>query len=243
MIRQLHRFVLICLLAMLPFAGAAQSPVAAQPGAVLVFGASGQLGSEIVKSLVAAGKPVSVFLRPGSEAKRLAGLKVTTVTGDVLKEDDVAAALKSAPFAVVVDALARGSAGVEFYEISQRHIATWAKRTGVKQVILHGSVGAGKSRAIYPEAMWPRMKDTLLAKQAGENHLIASGVGYTIIRNAQLPASTTPATGKAKLYEDQFKYGAVTRADLGRLTLECVESATCMNKIFHAVDESLPVRR
>ena len=218
----------------------AQSP---SKDAVLVFGGSGQLGSEIVKSLVAAGKPVTIFLRTGAETSRLDGLKFSTVSGDVLKEDDVAAAFKSKPFTVAIDALARGDADALFYEISERYISKWAKQTGVKQIILHSSVGAGKSQAIYPAAMWPRMKDTLQAKEAGEKHVINSGVGYTIIRNAQLPDSKTPATGKAKLYEDETKYGAVTRADLGPLTLSCVGNTACMNKIYHAVDETLPVRR
>jgi len=225
----------------LPSAAAAQTPGA--PAKVLVFGASGQLGAEVVKSLLASGHAVTAFVRPGSKNERLAGLKIATVAGDVLKDADVAAAFKSASFDVAVDALARGEAGPEFYDLSQQLIATWAKTTGVKQVILHGSVGAGKSRAIYPEARWPAMKDTLQAKERGENHLIASGVAYTIIRNAQLPPSTTPATGKAALFEDETKFGAVTRADLGVLTAGCVLKPACFNKIYHAVDESLPTRR
>jgi uncharacterized protein YbjT (DUF2867 family) len=221
----------------------AAQAVKAENGAVLVFGGTGQLGAEVVKALLSAGHDVTVFARPGSKSERLAGLKVATVTGDVLKEDDVAAAFKSAKFDAAVDALARGDAGVDFYETSQRLISKWAKATGVKQVVLHGSVGAGKSRAIYPDAMWPRMKDTLQAKERGENHLIASGVAYTIIRNARLPPSSTPATGKAKLFEDETKFGAVTRADLGTLTAQCTLNPTCFNKIYHAADDSLPVGR
>ncbi|MDX2142961.1 MAG: NAD(P)H-binding protein [Rhodospirillaceae bacterium] len=222
---------------------AAAAPASAKDGGILVFGASGQLGSEIVKSLVGAGHDVSVFVRAGSKAERLAGLKVTTVTGDVLKDDDVAAALKAVKYATVIDALARGEAGPEFYITSQKHIAAWAKATGVKHVILHSSVGAGASRAIYPAAMLPRMGATLDAKEAGEKALMASGVAYTIIRNAVLMPHGTPATGKAKLYDDEAKYGSVTRADLAVLTLSCIDNPGCANKIYHAVDESLPVRR
>ncbi len=243
MLRLVYRFALCGALAFQSAAVWAQASAATPANAILVFGGSGQLGSEIVKSLVGTGKAVTVFVRPGSDTDRLSGMKINTIKGDVLKEDDVAAAFKSIPFSVAIDALARGDSGVEFYEISERYISKWAKQTGVKQVILHSSVGAGKSQAIYPPAMWPRMKDTLQAKEAGENHLINSGVAYTIIRNAQLPVATTPATGKAKLYDDETKYGAVTRADLGQLTLSCVGNAACMNKIYHAVDETLPIRR
>ena len=227
--------------------GTAATPLSAQDkpriadGGILVFGATGQLGSEIVQALVKAGQPVTVFTRPMSDAKRLEGLTVTTLQGDVLNEDDVAAAFKAAKFKVAIDALARGRSGPEFYDISQKYISAWAKATGVTQVILHSSVGAGKSRAVYPEAAWPRMKDTLLAKEVGENHLINSGVAYTIIRNAVLPPHGTPATGKAKLYEGENKFGPVTRADLAALTLECLGNTICFNKIYHAVDETMPM--
>lgn len=210
------------------------------PARVLVFGATGQLGSEIVQALVKANKSVTVFVRPSSDNVRLADLKVAVLTGDVTNADDVTRAFKSAPFSAAIDALARGSAGPEFYDVSQRNISQAAKAAGVKQVILHSSVGAGKSRAIYPAARWDAMKETLLAKEAGENHLIASGVPYTIIRNAILPPHGTPATGNAKLYDDESKFGPVTRADLAQLTLECVGNPACFNKIYHAVDETLP---
>ncbi len=51
----------------------------------------------------------------------------------------------------------------------------------------------------------------------------------------------TPATGKAKLYEDQTKVSSITRADLGLLTLSCVNNPGCANKIFHTEDISLPM--
>lgn len=217
------------------------APAATQEtgGPALVFGATGQLGAEIVRAFVAQGRPVTAFARPGSNMDRLAGLNIAMVHGDVLKADDVAAALGTARFAVVVDALARGSAGAEFYDISERNISSAAKAAGVKQVILHSSVGAGKSRAVYPEGRWAAMKDTLLAKEAGENHLMSSGVAFTIIRNAVLWPDGTPATGQARLFEDETKFGPVTRADLARLTVSCAGNTACFNKIYHAVDETM----
>ncbi len=210
-------------------------------GDIIVFGGTGQLGSDIVKALVEAGESVTVFVRPTSDRGRLEGLDVSYVVGDVTVESDVEAAFKAAQFRVAIDALARRGAPVSFYEVAGHNLAKWASATGVRQVILHGSVGAGDSRAAYPQQRWPAMKATMGAKTAQENALIDSGVSYTIIRNAQLPRHGTPATGKARLYEDQTKYGKVTRADLARLTLQCVDNPDCMNKIFHAVDESLPV--
>ena len=211
-------------------------------GDVLVFGGTGQLGSDIVKELVAAGHSVTVFARPSSSRERLKGLSVSYVIGDVTVESDVEAAFKTARFSVVIDALARNDAPVDFYTVAGEHLAKWAAATGVQQFILHGSVGAGDSKPAYPKERWPAMKATMAAKTAQENAIIDSGVAYTIIRNAQLSQYGTPATGKAALYEDPMKFGAVTRADLARLTVECVENPERINKIFHAVDDSLPIR-
>lgn len=240
MFKHLSRFFVATMLGLLPVAATTQAQDLNGP--IIVFGANGQLGAEVMKSLVGAGKDVTAFVRPNADMKRLDGLKFTTATGDVLVDADVAKAMQAKKYAVVVDALGRSEAGPEFFTTSAENIVKWAKATGVKQVILHGSVGAGKSRAIYPDAMWPRMKDVLLAKEAGENALIGSGVPYTIIRNAQLLPNDTKSTGQAKLFEGENKFGAVTRTGLGKLTLECTANPKCLNKIYHGVDEGLPAR-
>ncbi|MDX2223003.1 MAG: NAD(P)-binding oxidoreductase [Rhodospirillaceae bacterium] len=219
---------------------AAAVPAAAAEN-VLVFGGSGRLGAEVVKALTAAGHQVTVFARPTSKLDRVAESNVAVVEGDVMNEADVEAAFKSAKFTAAVDALARGDADVAFYEASMRHIAKWAAATGVKQVILHGSVGAGDSQTIYPKSRWEAMKPTLMAKDAGEKALMASGVGYTIIRNAVLRDLAPGATDAAALTDDQSKFGAVTRTGLGRLTAECLGKAACANKIFHAIDPGVAI--
>jgi hypothetical protein len=48
----------------------------------------------------------------------------------------------------------------------------------------------------------------------------------------------TPATGTAQLTEDVAVMGTITRADLAVLTMECLDNPDCMNRTFHAVDDS-----
>ena len=85
------------------------------------------------------------------------------------------------------------------------------------------------------------MAPVLDSKGDGEKHLIASGVPYTIIRNAILRNAKPGEADNAKLYEDQTKFGMVTRTELARLTADCVGNKACFNKIYHAVDESMGV--
>jgi uncharacterized protein YbjT (DUF2867 family) len=227
------------------FTSAAAVSAASPPAgheSVLVFGGSGRLGSDIARDLLAGGYRVTVFLRPTSDRSRLQGLDVALIEGNALDETDVKRALESAHFHVVVNALGRSEQDVSFYETTGRLIARWSKASGVSQVILHSSVGVGESRAIYPTSRLGAMSPLLQYKGAAEQDLIASGVTYTIIRNAvlrDLPAGTTDG---ARLYEDQHKFGPVSREGLARLTRECVDNPTCANRIFHAVDEGMVVR-
>ncbi|MEQ8510202.1 MAG: NAD(P)H-binding protein [Rhodospirillaceae bacterium] len=209
---------------------------------VLVFGGTGKLGIEIVMDLVAAGEDVTVFVRPTSDRSELEPLGVSFVTGDVLTESDVEAALKSGPYKVVIDALARdGDVNPNFYIDSMKYMAKWAAETGVEQFILHGSVGAGLSRLIYPEDNWNAMAETLTAKDLGERHLMESGVPYTIIRNLMLLPADLKESGKAAMTTDQSKRGGITRDALARFTLECMGTATCLNEIFHTYDDEVEV--
>jgi nucleoside-diphosphate-sugar epimerase len=215
-----------------------------QPGSankVLVFGGTGQLGAAIVGELVAAGYPVTVFVRPSSDRHRLAGLKVSYVTGDILNAAQVAAAFAGKDIRTVVDATARGSADDEFYPTAMAHIIAGAKAGGVQQIILEGSVGAGDNIKQFPQANFGRMSSTLAAKGRAEQLLIDSGIGYTIIRNGILLSADLPPTRTARLSTDQSLMRKVTRTDLGILTALCVGNPDYMNGIWHAVDDSQDV--
>lgn len=214
---------------------------AANAASVIVFGASGQLGAEVVRELTQAGHQVTAFVREGSDLKRIEAYKPKIAKGDAMVEADVEKALKAQKYDVIVDALARGKADVSFYDITEQHISKWAKATDVKQIILHSSVGVGESKAIYPKSRWEAMKPTMDAKGQGESHVMATGAAYTIIRNAVLRNLEAGATDKAELTTDQTKFGAVTRTGLGRLTKDCILATTCYNKIFHAIDPGVAV--
>lgn len=220
---------------------AASSSHAGSDNPVLVFGGTGQLGSAVVRELVAAGYPVTVFARPASDRTRLAGIKVSYVTGDILDAAQVKAAFDGGNFRTVVDATSRGSADDEFYPTAMANIIAGARTGGVRQIILHGSVGAGDNIERFPQANFGRMRSTLAAKGRAERLLIDSGIGYTIIRNGILLPADLPPTRTARLSTDQDLMRKVRRADLGLLTVLCVGNPDYTNGIWHAIDDSLDV--
>ncbi len=233
----MNRVVRVCLVVALILG--LPVPTTADEGAasIIVFGGTGRLGSDIVKALVADGHDVTVFARPSSNRDRLADLAVDFVTGDVLDAASVDRALSVRQYDVVIDALGRGSAPVDFYRTSAENIAASAARFGVRQIILHGSVGARDSATAYGgQGLSPGMQRLMAAKSAGESAVARSGVAYTIIRNSRLLSYGTRESGHAVLYEDQTLTGPVTREGLARLTAGCVLAERCFDKVFHAID-------
>ena len=209
---------------------------------VLVFGGTGQLGVRVVNLLLAAGEDVTVFVRPTSDRSRLDGLEVNYLIGDVRNEDDVAAAFESAKFRVVIVALRVPLSEPGFYELVSRNIISNAASADVKQIINHGAVGAGDNMALHPEVPWdmvPGLRDRMEDRGRAEANYLNSGFNTTILRNSRVWPDDTPSSGHAELTEDQRAFTPITRVDLARFTMDCLDNVACANKIFHASDTTL----
>ncbi len=231
-----------CLAAFVVFFAACLAPTQisfAAAGGVLVLGGTGRLGSEIVKDLVEAEEDFVVLVRPASNRARLAGLDLTFVVGDMLSETDMERVFREGSFRAVIDASAIARGGdANFYIESQRIISRLAKETGIKQIILHGAIGAGDSADLYfMEKVPDEPRQSMAAKTVAETILVESGVPYTIIRNMTLLPLETRESGNATLTRDHGVMGPVTRDGLARLTMECLDNADCLNSIFHATDK------
>lgn len=211
-------------------------------GGVLVLGGTGQLGSEVVRLLAARGESVTVFARPGSSREALAGLNVDYVTGDLVNAADVAAALKAKPFRAVINTVRVENNDIHFYEKVMANLAAAAKASGVTSIIHQSAVGAGDNAKYFTSLGWekvPGLLDRLKDQGIGEDILKTSGLTYTIIRNSRVWPPSTPATGQAVLTEDQTVLTPMTRADLAKLTVDCLDNAACAGKVFHVRDPSL----
>ncbi len=224
------------------FAFTSNNAIAQTKGPILVLGGTGQLGAEVVKLLVAKGEDVTVFVRPDSKRDLLAGLKVDYVIGDLVNDADIAAALKAKPYRAVFNTVRVETNDLHFYEKIMGSLATHAKATGVKQIIHQSAVGAGDNAKNFPTLGWekvPGLLDRLKDQGVGEELLKKSGVTYAIIRNSRVWPSDTPATGKAKLTEDQTVLTPMTRIDLAQLTVSCLDNKACADKTYHIEDKSL----
>ncbi len=120
-------------------------------GPVLVTGATGFLGREIVRQLVASGVEVHVFARGSSNRGPLAGMPLTWHDGDLRDEDSVVRAVR----AFVAAARQRGlparvvhSAALISYKSSDRELSREVNVEGTRR-LLDASSAAGVSRFLF----------------------------------------------------------------------------------------------
>ncbi len=209
---------------------------------VLLLGATGQLGARVAKSLVNAGEDVTVLVRPTSDRGRLDGLDVDYVVGDLLDEASIAAAFEGQNYRVIINTVRAPTEVADFYKISSTYISKHAKDTGVQHIIHHGAVGAGSNMNLHPDVPWARVSNLLprmMDHGAAKEILFSSGIPTTTIRNSRVWPDDTPASGNAVMTEDRTIMTPITRIDLARFTMECLDNPACHGKVFHNRDDSL----
>ena len=247
------RYVCVCLLVVWAPASVAQDmPVqtseeaqqaeevateADQSGGVLIFGATRNTGLELAKLLTARGDKVTAFVRPSSDLSGLEPLTVDYVKGDAMDLDTVQAAFDGVQYDAIVTTLScYGCDNPPDYE-GNKNVIDAAKAAGVKRLILITSVGAGDSADTPPFIVRWFLRKILPLKTQAEDHLLASGLDYTIIRPGGLKSEEP--TGGAYLSEDRETMGIITRADLAQLIVDCLDDPATAGKIYAAVDKNM----
>lgn len=114
---------------------------------ILVTGASGHLGANLVRRLLADGEDVRVLVRAASDNRGVDGLPVERAAGDLRDEDAVLAAVRGCR--QVYHCAARVSSAArdhqEIYDTNvggTRHVLRAALATGVARVVVTGSFSA-----------------------------------------------------------------------------------------------------
>jgi uncharacterized protein YbjT (DUF2867 family) len=205
---------------------------------VMVFGATGNLGREVVADLVEQGDKVTAFVRTTSDRSALGPLGVEFAVGDAMELDTIVAAFEQGEYDAAIATIGSFQAEIPPDYIGNANIADAAKVTGVKRMILISTVGAGDSIDAAPLPSRIVLSKILPLKTQAEDHLKASGLDYTIIRPGGLPY-TTNSTGRGLLSEDRNTMGFILRADLARLIVGVLHDDRTIGKTFAAVDPEL----
>ena len=206
---------------------------------VFLAGASRGVGREIAKCLIAQGKKVKALLRSDAARDELELMGVYTVMGDALNPADLERAMLGAePIEAVISTIGGKPVDGERADFAgNRNLIDVAVQAGVKQFILVTSIGSGESVVALPAGVLEALGPVLAEKEQAENHLIASGLPYTIVRPGGLKSE--PPRGEAVLTEDAKIAGSIHRADVADLVCQCLKSDRAKGKILSAVDRTM----
>jgi uncharacterized protein YbjT (DUF2867 family) len=204
---------------------------------VIVFGATGKLGTEIVEELRSHGDRVTAFVRPTSNRGRLEPLGVSFAVGDVMDAESVRSGLEGGQFDTAIATLA-GLSEPGLDREGNINVFDAAAATGVKRVVFISTVGAGDSYESAPLISRLLLSKVLPQKTAAEDHLRASGLDFTIIRPGGLPPGVV-ATGRGIVSENPGTMGFIKRPDLARLVLAVLYDDRTIGKTLAAVDPEL----
>lgn len=152
---------------------------------VLVTGANGFVGAEIVRQLVAAGHEAVALVLPGTSRSRLGRLEVEFREGDVRQQSSVEHAMRDVSCCIHL------AGDTSFYRFDRprleavnvegtRHVVTAARAAGVKRLVHTSSVAAigfepsGAPADEDTRFNWPAGLPYMETKQAGERLALAA---------------------------------------------------------------------
>ena len=199
----------------------------------LVVGATGFLGGIVCRELAAQGKPAAGMVRPGDDEARLAALRdagVELVEGDLKDPASLARACagRTAVISTASASLSR-QAGDSVQSVDL---------DGQKSLI-DAAAAAGVGRFVYISFSSNMTTDgpVTAAKRVVEQHLMASGLDYTILRCGFLmEIMVAPIVGfdyanaKAVVYgSGENPLSLVSMDDVGRMVALCLDHPAASN--------------
>ncbi|ERT09085.1 NAD dependent epimerase/dehydratase family protein [Lyngbya aestuarii BL J] len=205
---------------------------------IFLAGASRGVGREIAKCLREQGKIVKALLRSPDTKPELEAMGIEVVMGDALDAEAVKQAMSGSPISAVISTIGGlPKDGERADYLGNKNLIDAAVKVDTQKFILVSSIGSGNSRVALPPQALETLGAVLVEKEKAEQHLIDSGLNYTIIRPGGLKSE--PATGNGILTENYSVSGSIHRADVAQLACRCLQSSAANNKVLSALDKQM----
>jgi uncharacterized protein YbjT (DUF2867 family) len=215
-----------------PSAGKESQPI------VLVAGATGGTGQEVVEQALAQGLRVRALVRDEAKARMLFGDRVQYAVGDVREPRTLKRAVKGV--GQVISALGANvqrdpENSPELVDYAGvKALAEAAKAAGVSQFILVSSMGV-----THPDHQLNAMLGNILSwKLKGEDAVRATGINYTIVRPGELTNEPGGRRGVRIMQGDPVEgEGTISRSDVASLLLSAIGNEDLYGKTFEVVGD------
>ena len=200
---------------------------------VLVAGATGRTGQQVVQQLLDQGYPVRVLARSAEKAEGMFGDSVEIAVGDVTDPASLAPAFAGVTYLVsaIGSSAAEGPGSPEFIDYGgNNNLVDAARAANLQQFVLVSSMGV--THETHP--LNKMLGNVLIWKLKNEDYLRASGLNYTIVR----PGGLTDKAGGNQLIVleqgDEWKVVAISRADVAAICVAALRYPEARNKTFEA---------
>ncbi|MFB2897253.1 SDR family oxidoreductase [Aerosakkonemataceae cyanobacterium BLCC-F50] len=205
---------------------------------IFLAGASRGVGREIAINLTEQNQKVKALLRSEATRPELEAMGVKIVMGDALDKTAMEQAMQSDTIQAVISTIGGlPKDGERADYLGNKNLIDAAVKAGVQKFILVTSIGTGNSAVALPPQAMQTLGAVLAEKEKAEQHLIESGLTYTIIRPGGLKSE--PSTGNGVLTEDYKIAGTIHRADVAKLVCRCLFSQLADNRILSAIDRNM----
>lgn len=191
---------------------------------IIVFGATGNTGKEIVSQAIAQGHSVTAFARDPAALSSISHVRI--IQGDVFDSAAVSNAIQG--HRAVLSALGARNRSSLVLTHAIPNIVNGMRQHYISRLIVLGASGLDRDHGKYQNALtnmviW-LLKKTVLRypftdQRAQERIMVESKLDYTIIRAPRL--TDGPFTGKYRVLPDALPPGAlrISRADVAHFML------------------------
>ena len=208
---------------------------------VLIVGARGGVGRQLVGKLTAQDQAVRALVRDLANAQTLFGAQecLELVEGDARTPTSITSALVGVR-AVICTIRAKAPVGENSPEKIDyegvRNLIMAARDAGIGRFILVSSLAV--THPEHPLNNFGRMLDW---KLKGEDVLRSSGLIYTVVRPGGLTDESGGKNGIRLAQGDKIESGRISRSDVAAICLEALDDIATYHTTFEAVaDETEP---
>ncbi|MBV8100319.1 MAG: SDR family oxidoreductase [Verrucomicrobia bacterium] len=201
---------------------------------LLILGATGATGLQVVTQAVERGHTVTAFVRNTGPLETF-GDRITVVRGNLLDPAELAGALtgQEAVLSAFGPRLPISKADADLLQRFAVALTRGMQKAGVRRVVIESTAFLFKDAIFPPAYLFGRLFFPVVLRDAGEMESIVakSGLDWTLVRPPQL--TNKPATGKYRTtigHLPPFGFN-IARADVADFMIKAGENHASIQKI------------
>jgi uncharacterized protein YbjT (DUF2867 family) len=204
---------------------------------LLIVGAHGQIGRQLVERLAPSRHEVRAMVRDPDQQPSLASLGASeTVVADL--ERDCREAVQGVEGIIFTAGSGPKTAAEKTDSVDRngaKRLITSAQKAGVRRFIMVSAM-----RTECPEQAPEKLRHYLAAKHDADEHLRSSSMDWTILRPGRLLDS--PGRGRIRLGEG-LEYGEIPRRDVAALLAALIDASASSQRTLDATTGELPIKQ